>query len=219
MNWKERTYCGDLNRDHVGSDVTLMGWVDAIRDHGNILFIHLRDVRGIVQAIFDPTINSDTCETALRLRQEDVIQIRGAVALREPGTENPNLITGDLEVFVREVTILSKARTLPFQISEKAMVFGEEIQTSPESLDEELRLKYRYLDMRRPSIQRLFRKRHEILRTVRQYLEDRRFIEVETPFLTKSTLKAHGTISCPAACIRAVSTPCPSPRNCSSKCS
>jgi len=187
MNWKERTYCGDVSRRHIGSDVILMGWVDAIRDHGHILFIHLRDVQGIVQAIFDPNISADTYQPALELRQEDVIEITGTVAQRAEGTENPNLATGDLEVFVREINILSKANPLPFQISEKAMVFGEEIRTSPESLDEELRLRYRYLDMRRPSIQRLFRKRHEVVQCIREILEERRFIEVETPFLTKST--------------------------------
>jgi aspartyl-tRNA synthetase len=187
MEWEKRVYCGELTAAHVGTNVLLMGWVDAIRDHGNVVFIHLRDIRGIVQVVFNPQISAGSYQTATSLREEYAIKVRGKVALRERGTENPNLETGDIEVFATELAIFSGSSILPFQISEKAMVFGEEIQASPEKVDEELRLRYRYLDLRRPSLQGNLIKRYEIIRCVRDYLDELGFIEVETPFLTKST--------------------------------
>lgn len=165
----------------------LMGWVDAIRDHGNLLFIHLRDVRGIVQVVFDPAFCRESYNLAASLREEYVVQIRGKVSLRDKGTENPNLNTGEVEVFAGEFDTLSQSRTLPFPISEKAMVFGEELTANPANVDEDLRLRFRYLDLRRPSMQECLLKRYLIVRTIREYLHDLNFIEVETPFLTKST--------------------------------
>ena len=187
MEWKDRIYCGDLTPSHVGQDVHLMGWVDAIRDHGNLLFIHMRDIRGIVQVVFDPNVNKDSYEKSTTLKEEYVVEVQGKVGRRQKGTENPNLETGEVEVFATALEILSKAKILPFLISEKAMVFGEEIQSSPENVDEELRLQYRYLDLRRPSVQGLFIKRHEIMKCIRDYFHDHGFTEIETPFLTKST--------------------------------
>jgi aspartyl-tRNA synthetase len=187
MKWRDRVYCGSLRTSDMGRDVLLMGWVDAIRDHGNLLFIHLRDIRGIVQVVFDPNVNKESYETSATLKEEYVVQVRGKVGPRQRGTENPNLETGDVEVFATALEILSKAKTLPFMISEKAMVFGEEIQSSPENVDEELRLQYRYLDLRRPSAQGLLIKRHEIMKCIRAYFHERGFTEIETPFLTKST--------------------------------
>ncbi len=187
MNWKNRVYCGSLRISDMGRDVLLMGWVDAIRDHGNLLFIHLRDIRGIVQVVFDPNVNKQSYESSTTLREEYVVEVRGKVGRRQKGTENPNLETGDVEVFASHLEIFSKAKTLPFLISEKAMVFGEEIQSSPENVDEELRLQYRYLDLRRPSVQALFVKRHEIMKCIRDYFHELGFTEIETPFLTKST--------------------------------
>jgi aspartyl-tRNA synthetase len=187
MEWKDRIYCGDLTPSHVGWDVLLMGWVDAIRDHGNLLFIHLRDIRGIMQVVFDPHVNRESYERSTTLKEEYVVELRGKVRLRQKGTENPNLETGDVEVFATSLKILSKAKTLPFLISEKAMIFGEEVQSSPENVDEELRLEYRYLDLRRPSVQALFIKRHEIMKCIRDYFHELGFTEIETPFLTKST--------------------------------
>ena len=187
MKWKQRTYCGELTQAQAGKDVLLMGWVDAIRDHGNVLFIHMRDVRGIVQVVFSPEKNETCYEIAASLREEYVIEVFGQVAIREKGTENPKLETGDVEVFASHLEILSLSKTLPFQISEKAMVFGEEIQNKPDHTDEDLRLRHRYLDLRRPSIQEMFIKRDEIIRSIREYLQSMNFIEVETPFLTKST--------------------------------
>jgi aspartyl-tRNA synthetase len=187
MEWKDRIYCGDLTPSHEGQDVHLMGWVDAIRDHGNLLFIHMRDIRGIVQVVFDPNVNKDGYEKSTTLKEEYVVEVQGKVGRRQKGTENPNLETGEVEVFATALEILSKAKILPFLISEKAMVFGEEIQSSPENVDEELRLQYRYLDLRRPSVQGLFIKRHEIMKCIRDYFHDHGFTEIETPFLTKST--------------------------------
>ncbi len=187
MNWRKRVYCGDLSASHEGTEVHLMGWVDAIRDHGNVLFIHLRDVRGIVQVIFNPEINHEDYRKAGLLKEEFVIEVQGKVRRREAGTENRNLKTGEVEVFAEGFQVLSESKALPFQISEKAIVFGDEIQSSPENVDEEIRLQYRYLDLRRHSVQHRFQKRYEILKTIREYLDQLHFIEVETPFLTKST--------------------------------
>ncbi len=164
-----------------------MGWVDAARDHGNLLFIHLRDIRGIVQVVFDPADGREMFQKAEQLRSEHVVEVRGTVRLRAPGTENPNLKTGSVEVRASELVRLAESRTLPFPVSEKAMVFGEEIQSAPEHVDEDLRLRYRYLDLRRPSMQSYLLKRFEIYKVIRSVLDRHGFIEVETPFLTRST--------------------------------
>ena len=185
MFWRERVYCGDVSPFHQGKEVLLMGFVDAIRDHGNLLFVHLRDIRGTVQVVFDSRVSGESAAKSTNLKEEYVIRVRGKVALREPGTENPNIATGDVEVFAHEMEILSQSRNLPFQISEKAMVFGENVKSG--QVDEELRLQYRYLDLRRPSMQDLFIKRYRIMKCIRDYLDGLSFLEVETPFLTKST--------------------------------
>ncbi len=164
-----------------------MGWVDAVRDHGNLLFAHLRDIRGIVQVVFDPAAGSDLFQRAEQLRSEHVVRVRGRVARRAPGTGNPNLRTGRVEVHATELTLLSESRTLPFPVSEKAIVFGEEIASTPDHVDEDLRLRYRYLDLRRPSKQFYLLKRYEIIKAIRRILDEYGFIEVETPFLTRST--------------------------------
>jgi aspartyl-tRNA synthetase len=187
LQWRQRTYCGTLGKSDAGRSVLLMGWVDAIRDHGNVLFIHMRDTSGIVQVVFNPEVNKTAHELSKSLREEFVIQVRGKVSIREKGTENPYIKTGDIEVIAQELQIISRSKVLPFQISEKAMVFGEEIKSSPKNVDEELRLRYRYLDLRRPSVQELLRKRYEIIRQIRECLHQRGFIEIETPYLTKST--------------------------------
>jgi aspartyl-tRNA synthetase len=187
MDWRQRVYCGDLTTAHVDREVLLMGWVDAIRDHGSLFFIHLRDVRGVVQVVFNPALSEKIYKTASSLKEEYVVQVRGKVALRGKGTENPNLKSGNIEVSAWDLEILSVSRVLPFKISEKAIVFGEDIRANPEKVDEELRLQYRYLDLRRPSAQELFLKRYEIIKCIRQFLDEHRFTEVETPFLTKST--------------------------------
>ena len=114
MEWRNRVYCGDLTRAQSGDTVFLMGWVDAIRDHGNVLFIHLRDVSGIIQIVFNPNMIPGPYEMAADLKEEYVVSIRGKVAKRAAGTENPNLKTGDVEVFASEISILSRQKTFPF---------------------------------------------------------------------------------------------------------
>jgi len=187
LDWRQRTYCGRVRPTDAGREVLLMGWVDAVRDHGSLIFVHLRDVSGIVQLVFDPAVDARVRSAALGLREEFVIQVRGKVRERTAGTENPNLETGDVEVYVSEMEILAKAETLPFKISEKAMVFGEALQANPENVDEELRLRFRYLDIRRPSVQANLRGRYEMMKRIRQTLDTRQFVEVETPILTRST--------------------------------
>ena len=187
MSWKERIYCGDVASSDRGKDILLLGWVDAIRNHGNVLFIHLRDIRGIVQVVFSSEKNKECYDIAASLREEFVVEVRGNVAIREQGTENPNIKTGNIEVNASYLKILSNSKTPPFRISEKAMVLGEDISGGPEHVDEDLRLQYRYLDLRRPSMQQLFIKRYEILKCIRAYLDEHNFYEIETPFLTRST--------------------------------
>ncbi len=187
MSWKERIYCGDVTSSDKGKDILLLGWVDAIRDHGNVLFIHLRDIRGIVQVVFSSENNKECYDIAASLREEFVVEVKGNVAIRAEGTENPNIKTGEIEVNASDLKILSKSKTLPFRISEKAMVLGEDLSGGPENVDEDLRLQYRYLDLRRPSMQYLFKKRYEIIKCIRSYLDEHNFFEIETPFLTRST--------------------------------
>lgn len=163
-----------------------MGWVDALRDHGELLFIHLRDRSGIVQVVFNPERSSPrVCSQAATLRNEFCVAVEGQVVERVPGTENPNLETGEIEVVAEEIDVLSRSQTLPFPISEKAMVSGATVHT--DSVSEDLRLQYRYLDLRRPSMQDHLIKRHLINKCVRHYLNEQGFIEIETPMLTKST--------------------------------
>lgn len=187
MSWKERSYCGTVRPAHKGREILLMGWVDAVRDHGNLLFIHLRDMSGIIQVVFNPDNGTETFFEAEKLRSEYVVEIRGRVANRAPGTENPNLKTGEIEVLASGLKIHSKSLNLPFPISEKAILFGDEVASNPEHVDEDLRLRYRYLDLRRPSMQHYLLKRYEIIKCIRHYLDELGFVEVETPFLTKST--------------------------------
>jgi len=187
MDWKNRTYCGSLDLSDSGASVTLMGWVDAIRDHGNLVFIHLRDVKGITQVVFDPKTAPDDYSLASTLHEEDVVCVEGRVSAREKGTENPNLRTGDVEVYATTIRVLSRSGILPFQISEKAMVLGDEIASAPQKVEEDLRIQYRYLDLRRPSVQDLFHKRYLIVKAIRDYLHEMEFTEVETPILTRST--------------------------------
>ncbi|MBN2124932.1 MAG: aspartate--tRNA ligase, partial [Deltaproteobacteria bacterium] len=187
MGWKERVYCGRIASEDEHRPVLLMGWVDAVRDHGNLLFIHLRDISGIVQVVFDPVIDLRVRRKASLLREEWVVRLKGAVRRREKGTENPNLRTGDLEVFAEELEILSGSGIPPFPISEKAMAKEETPRAIPGQVDEELRLRYRYLDLRRPSMQERLRRRYEILKCIRETLDRWGFLEIETPYLTKST--------------------------------
>jgi aspartyl-tRNA synthetase len=167
--------CGELRAEHIGKEVTLAGWVDRRRDHGGLIFIDLRDRAGIVQVAFNPEIARSAHEAADKFRGEFVVQVKGEVARRPPGTENPRLPTGDVEVIAREAVILNPAKTPPFYINEDVDV------------DENVRLKYRYLDLRRERMRDNLVLRHKVVRFMRDFLDARGFIEIETPILTKST--------------------------------
>ena len=187
MNYRDRSECGLLNLSDVGRQVHLFGWVDSLRDHGDVLFIHLRDRSGIVQVVFSPEFTDKAiCRLAADLRNEFCINVSGKVVKRAEGTENPCIETGGLEIITTSMTILSKSSTLPFSISEKAMLAGTDNPVF-QSVSEDLKLQYRYLDLRRPTMQDFIIKRHKINKCIRKYLDDKGFVDVETPMLTKST--------------------------------
>ncbi len=165
-------YCGHVNETLLDQEVTLAGWVHRRRDHGGVIFIDLRDREGIVQVVFDPD-RPETFATAERVRNEYVLQVRGRVRRRPAGTENPNLPTGAVEVLAHELEILNRSETPPFQLDEH--------------VSEENRLRYRYIDLRRPEMFAHLRLRTEVVRAARRYLDAHGFMDVETPMLTRST--------------------------------
>ncbi len=167
--------CGALRKEHIGREVVLMGWVNSRRDLGNLIFIDLRDRGGLTQIVFDPALSEVQHKKAHALRNEWVLAVRGVVASRLEGQENPDLKTGDIEVRAGEVRILNRSETPPFQVDGAI------------DASEALRLKYRYLELRRPQMYRLLYMRHRIASFIREYLNLQGFVEVETPFLTKST--------------------------------
>jgi len=173
---KVRTHrCGELRQASVGQTVVLNGWVQRRRDHGMVMFIDLRDRTGITQVVFNAERNAAVHQGAHDLRSESVVSVTGQVMARPEESKNPNLPTGEVEVFVDAVEILNGSKTPPFVIEDDAEV------------TEAIRLKYRYLDLRRPKMQRLLSLRHDIMQAVRGFLNAERFLEVETPILTKST--------------------------------
>jgi aspartyl-tRNA synthetase len=172
---KKTHTCGELTKKNVGVTVTLMGWVHTRRDHGGLIFVDLRDRSGITQVVFNPETSTDAHELAHEIRSEFVLAVTGKVAPRPGNTVNPKLPTGEIELIVNDLTILNQAKTPPFMIEDETDVA------------ENLRLKYRYLDLRRPSLQKVLITRHKITQTVRRFLDGRGFVDVETPFLTKST--------------------------------
>ena len=174
MNKKRTHTCGDLRPVHFGQSVTLMGWVDRRRDHGSLIFIDLRDRYGVTQVRIDP--DTPCYEQAKQLRTEYVIAITGSVEPRPDGMVNTKLMTGGVEVAAKELEVLSKAKTTPFMISGEA------------NANEDLRLKYRYLDLRRPEMQHNLMIRHQAYQIVRSYFTNHHFLEIETPVLMRSTL-------------------------------
>ena len=186
MNFKERIHCGELRLQDVGRVVQTAGWVDALRDHGVVLFAHLRDRSGIAQVVFSPEEAPGVRERAGSLKEEFCVAVTGRVIKRSAGTANPALDTGEIEIVATDLTILSSSKPLPFSISEKAMVTDAPIESAG-AVAEESRLQYRYLDLRRPSMQANLIKRHRIIKSARDLLDDQGFIEVETPVLTRST--------------------------------
>ncbi len=172
---KKTHSCGDLRKADVGSTVTLMGWVNTRRDHGGLVFIDLRDRAGLTQVVINPETAPDAHKQAHDVRSEFVLAVTGTVAPRPGNTVNPKLSTGEIEVLVSRLTVLNTSKPLPFMIEDETDVA------------ESIRLKYRYLDLRRSSLQRVLMTRHTITKTVRRFLDDHAFVDIETPFLTKST--------------------------------
>lgn len=168
-------YCGEISEKNEGETVVLKGWVQKRRDLGGLIFIDLRDRTGIVQVVFNPDVSKEALAIADGVRSEYVLDVQGKVVLREKGTENPKLKTGKIEIHCEKVSVLNESKTPPFMIDNSA------------EITEEMRLKYRYLDLRRPVMYETLKLRHKTVRAIRDFLDSEAFIEVETPILTKST--------------------------------
>lgn len=173
--FERSVYCGHINEAFLNKEVFLAGWVRKRRDHGNIIFIDLHDRTGIIQLVFNPEINKASTELAHDIRSEYVISVRGKVIKRSTETINDKIATGKFEVLVHNLSIINKSEPLPFQLDEG------------ENVDEELRLKFRYLDLRRSKMQSIFKLRHDVIFSIREYLNNLDFYEIETPILSKST--------------------------------
>jgi aspartyl-tRNA synthetase len=167
-------HCNELRKTDIGREVKLAGWVAVRRDHGGVIFIDLRDREGLTQVVFRPEENAEVAKQSHSLRTEDVIQVCGKVAPRLPGTENPKLATGEIEVLPQSLTVLNRAENLPFQLD-------------AELSNEDLELTYRYFDLRRPRLSRNLQTRHRVTQATRQFLDSQGFLEIETPILSKST--------------------------------
>lgn len=172
---KRSHYCGTLNKSHVGQEVTVMGWVYRRRDHGGVIFVDLRDREGLVQVVLNPDMGDEFFQKAETVRNEFVLAVVGKVRPRPEGSTNSNLKTGEIEIVAHELRILSTAKTTPFYITDDVDV------------DENIRLKYRYLDLRRPIMQKNLVLRHNTVKAIRDYFSDHGFLEIETPILTKSS--------------------------------
>jgi len=166
-------YCGELRESDIGKKVCVMGWVQKQRDLGSLIFIDLRDRTGIVQLAFDEKTEKEIFDKAFRIRSEYVLSAKGTV--RERSSKNPNIPTGNIEIFVESLKILAVSETPPFEITDETKA------------NEELRLKYRYLDLRRPALQQNLMFRHKVAKITRDYFDEQGFIEIETPILIKST--------------------------------
>ncbi len=175
-DFKRDYFCGELTEANIGDEVKLLGWAESVRDHGGVIFINLRDKEGIVQIVIDPSLSPEEAyKKAKKVRTEYVLAVKGRVQRRPAGTENPKIPTGNIEVIVDELRILNTCDILPFPIED-----GIDVK-------EEVRLKYRYLDIRRPSMLKKLIIRHEVYQATREYLAGKGFLEIETPMLTKST--------------------------------
>lgn len=172
---KRTVYCGQVTQSHLNTDINLNGWVVHRRDHGGVIFVDLRDRTGLVQLVFDPTTNPEAAQAAHALRSEFVIAVGGTVVQRAPGMVNDKLATGSLEIKVSTLQILNKSNALPFQLDDE------------EKISEELRLKYRYLDLRRQPMHDHLKIRHDVTIAIRNYFNELNFYEIETPILSKST--------------------------------
>jgi aspartyl-tRNA synthetase len=176
FDYRRSHTCGQLRKSHVGQPVTLSGWVHRRRDHGGLIFIDLRDRHGITQLVFDPNRNGKSHLEGEKLRSEWVISIKGTVAPRAEGMTNPKLPTGEIEILIDDIEVLSRAKTPPFSICDETV-----------EVNEEIRLKYRYLDIRRGDISQKLVTRHQAMMATRRYLDEQGFLEITTPVLGKST--------------------------------
>ncbi|SUK74807.1 Aspartyl-tRNA synthetase [Staphylococcus aureus] len=173
---KRTTYCGLVTEAFLGQEITLKGWVNNRRDLGGLIFVDLRDREGIVQVVFNPAFSEEALKIAETVRSEYVVEVQGTVTKRDPETVNPKIKTGQVEIQVTNIKVINKSETPPFSINEENV-----------NVDENIRLKYRYLDLRRQELAQTFKMRHQITRSIRQYLDDEGFFDIETPVLTKST--------------------------------
>ncbi|MDI1438095.1 aspartate--tRNA ligase [Staphylococcus pseudintermedius] len=173
---KRTTYCGSVTEELLEQEVTLKGWVHNRRDLGGLIFVDVRDREGYVQVVFNPAFSKEALEVAERIRSEYVVEITGTVTKRDDETINPNIKTGQVEVQAKSIEIINQSETPPFSINEENL-----------NVDENIRLKYRYLDLRREKLAQTFKMRHQITRSIRQFLDGDGFYDVETPVLTKST--------------------------------
>ncbi|MGG1628893.1 aspartate--tRNA ligase [Rossellomorea sp. NRS-1567] len=172
---KRTAYCGDITESYIGEKITIKGWVQKRRDLGGLIFIDLRDREGIVQVVFNPDLSEEALALAEKIRNEYVLSVTGTVVARGEGTVNPNLRTGKVEIHVEEVQIINEAKTPPFMVDDQMEV------------SEDVRLKYRYVDLRRPAMMETLRMRHNVTTSFRTFLNKNGFLDVETPILTKST--------------------------------
>ena len=196
-NFRRTNYCGDLRLSDAGKTVSLCGWVQRQRDLGGLIFVDLRDRTGLIQLSFDDSTDKEIFEKASTLRSEYVIAATGLVRERESKTNK--IATGDIEVYVTELRLLAKAETPPFEIVEHSKA------------NDMLRLKYRYLDLRRPDMQHMIATRHKVTKVARDYFDEQGFYEIETPMLTKSTPEGARDYLVPSRC--------PSPPSSTSSCS
>ncbi|HRX16344.1 MAG TPA: aspartate--tRNA ligase, partial [Spirochaetota bacterium] len=173
--FETRKYCGDISSSDIDSEVTLAGWVDRRRDHGGVIFVVLRDVSGLLQVVTDESTSPEQLAVADKLRNEFCIAVKGTVRKRDEANINPNIINGDIEIVAKSIVILNESEVPPFMLD------------SREHIHEEIRLKHRYLDLRREEMQKTMIARHKIMQATRRFLTDNNFIEIETPTLNKST--------------------------------
>ena len=166
--------CGQVNLDNVDQIINVAGWVDSWRDHGSLLFLDLRDSTGTIQVVLDKSINNENHEIASSIRNEWVIKVKGIVKKRIDGAENPNIPTGFIEISADELTVLNPSKTPPFEVNNK-------------NIDETTRLRYRYLDLRSDKMQNNLRLRHELILEICNFLNNKSFVQIETPILIKST--------------------------------
>ena len=172
---KRTHHCGDLSKHQTGEEVSLVGWVQRRRDLGQVIFLDVRDRSGVIQVVCSPDINEEALKIADRVRNEYMISVKGIVVERDEKAVNKKITTGEIEIHVHSFELLNASKPLPFQIEANT------------DASEDVRLKYRYLDLRRPDMQEAFKLRHKVTKTVRDFLDEDGFLEIETPMLTKST--------------------------------